>query len=153
MGDVVNNITVKAYTLARQSNDDDIYAVHDTLTEADPQSSEYYPYNKVDEVSYPSMTQGPWMLTEDGDIYQQRDELGFTHPNLHRRLDPKIPDEGDEVVPRDYSVSIMDVNSFRTTSKNTHVDYQFLDEYKEKYPQYSEEIDRRAKESEAREIP
>lgn len=54
----------------------------------------------------------------------QRDEYGYTHPNLHRRIDPQQPDtnETGEVAPRDYRLEILGVNSYRTTTKHFHDD-------------------------------
>lgn len=46
-----------------------------------------------------------------------RDDLGFTHPNLHRRVDPADPPENEkEVAPRKYTLGVYDkLNSYRTT--------------------------------------
>lgn len=72
------------------------------------------------------MTQGSAVLASEEDI--ERDELGFTNPNLHRRIaDPteetliQADDErNQELETRTYQVSIMNVNSYRTTHVNTH---------------------------------
>ena len=46
-------------------------------------------------------------------LEQQRDDVGFTHPNLHRRIDPSQP-EG-EYFPRDYELFISGTESNRLT--------------------------------------
>lgn len=129
-------------------------------------------FSPTDVRAYPTMTQGPWVITNPND--RARDTLGFTNKNLHRRLDPKLPEgtyraeleprnydgihpyrlsssessvsddscccccntDGDsdhttlvdEILPREYSVQIQGVHSFRTTRKHEHVDYQELDD-------------------------
>lgn len=70
-----------------------------------------------------NMGQGPEVIANDDDI--ARDDIGFTHPNLHRRIDPKEPLEADsilnqEVFPRSYGLNILNVSSIQTTSYNTH---------------------------------
>ena len=72
------------------------------------------------------------LLTDDE---QARDNLGFTNPNLHQRIDPKNPPDpvsvkttqmtmqvarGAEVQARDYSMQIEGVNLYRTTTYNVH---------------------------------
>ena len=59
----------------------------------------------------PIMGQGNMKPLSDED--QIRDDNGFTHPNLHRRIDPSQP-EGEHQ-PRDYSLFINNVNSYRLT--------------------------------------
>lgn len=54
------------------------------------------------------------------DEEKQRDDVGFTHPNLHRRVDSKDPADYPEKSPRDYKLSIQGLYSLRTTIKNTH---------------------------------
>lgn len=73
--------------------------------------------------SYPEIGQGPGRLANEEDL--ARDELGFTHPNLHRRVYPKDPPIADdsrnqELLPRSYDLQIQNVHSYRTTSINTH---------------------------------
>lgn len=63
------------------------------------------------------MGQGPARLADADDLI--RDANGFTHPYLHRRIDPQ-PQLEPEVKPRDYGLSIGGNNSFRTTKINTH---------------------------------
>lgn len=117
-------------------------------------------YDPYDERAYPSSQKGPWVITSPED--RDRDVIGFTNPNLHRRLDAKLPKDEDEVLPREYRVNLMNVDSYRTTKKNYHVDYQDLETWKEdnqdKYEQEDWEdlvdmIDDRAEDMEAREIP
>lgn len=77
--------------------------------------------------SYPRTGQGPAKLATDEDI--QRDDLGFTSKNLHRRIDPKDPIQSDnpynqELQPRQYTLSINGVNSYRTTTVIVHDEEQ-----------------------------
>lgn len=72
---------------------------------------------------YPVMGQGPAKPASAADL--ARDELGFTHPNLHRRVDPHDPPIADnplnqEVAPRSYQLEIQNVHSYRTTQLNVH---------------------------------
>lgn len=68
---------------------------------------------------YLKMGQGPAKLASEEDL--QRDENGYTNPNLHRRSEPEDPPTGDsEVLPREYKFSIHDVNGFQTTIKTVH---------------------------------
>lgn len=57
------------------------------------------------------MGQGPAKLASNEDL--QRDEVGFTHPNLHRRIDPHA--EEGEYFPRQYDLSINGTDSYRLT--------------------------------------
>jgi len=53
----------------------------------------------------------------------KRDEHGYTHPNLHRRIDPHtIHDDKDhmELKPRQYTIGVLGTNSYRTTEMFTH---------------------------------
>ena len=54
----------------------------------------------------------------------EKELSGYTHPDLHRRIDPQIPDinETGEIAPRDYQLGILGVNSYRTTTKYFHDD-------------------------------
>lgn len=49
-------------------------------------------------------------LTEED---QQRDDVGFTNPNLHRRVDPQ-PVEGEYQL-REYDLFVNGTDSYRTT--------------------------------------
>ena len=52
---------------------------------------------------------------------EAKDVIGFTHPNLHRRVDPKIPSDPKEVKPRSYIFGVYDgINSYRTTEISYH---------------------------------
>lgn len=153
MGNVVPKQNIEASTLSRidTSLDDLVYDEHDTQIDASaiikPDPEGLYPV--CAERPYPSMTQGPWVEATAKDL--ERDELGFTNPYLHRRLDPKLPDDETEVVPRSYTASIMSVHSYRTTYIYDHVDYQFLSDYEGS--QYYSEILHRSELDDAREIP
>lgn len=52
----------------------------------------------------------------------ENDEHGYTNPNLHRRIDPKDPEEGsEETRPRDYIIGIYDgLHSIRRTETFYH---------------------------------
>lgn len=72
---------------------------------------------------YPHVGQGPAKLADQVDM--ARDALGFTNPNLHRRVDPQDPPKAEdprnqEVAPRDYKLTIQNVHSYRTTQINVH---------------------------------
>ena len=72
---------------------------------------------------YPVMGQGPATPASEEDL--ARDELGFTNPNLHRRIDPQEPPVADdprnqEVAPRSYQLDVQNVHSYRTTTINVH---------------------------------
>ena len=159
-------------------------------------------FSPTDIRAYPTMTQGPWVITKPGDRDRNRDFIGFTNVNLHRRLDAKIPDREyreeledrnfdgitpyklydyeeeedtgcckdcdccdtedtdiqytDEIAPREYSVQIQGVHSFRNTRKIEHMDYQDVQAYINKYedhPEYADIIESRQKASEDKEIP
>lgn len=50
-----------------------------------------------------------------------RDKLGYTNPNLHRRLEPQPPKDGSgEVAPRDYQIAKIAMNSYRTVVFHYH---------------------------------
>lgn len=52
---------------------------------------------------------------------QAKDDLGFTHPNLHRRIDPQPPTDPREVRERSYTIGVYDkLNSYRTTEISYH---------------------------------
>lgn len=58
------------------------------------------------------------LLTEED---QARDDLGFTNPNLHRRIDPQgPPEDSEEKLPRDYILAVKSVYSYRQTTINYH---------------------------------
>ena len=73
--------------------------------------------------AYPIMGQGPAKPATADEL--ARDELGFTHSNLHRRVDPHDPPVAEnplnqEVAPRSYQIGIQNVHSYRTTQINVH---------------------------------
>jgi len=66
------------------------------------------------------MGQGPATLAQG--IALIKDGIGYTHPNLHRRIDNDIPytlGDGTQV-PAKYSLSINDKNSYRTIKYQLH---------------------------------
>ena len=74
---------------------------------------------QIDSVVRPLVGQGSAKLANDEDL--QRDNIGFTNPNLHRRVDPQPPEsDSDEVAPRDYMFAIQSTDSYRTTEIITH---------------------------------
>lgn len=80
---------------------------------------------------YPVLGQGPATPATEEDL--ERDELGFTNPNLHRRVDPQDPPTADdprnqEIAPRDYTLGIQNVHSYRTTTINVHDEESIYDE-------------------------
>lgn len=80
---------------------------------------------------YPVMGQGPAVPADEYD--KMRDDLGFTNPNLHRRIEPQDPPKADdplnqEVQPRDYSLNLQNVHSYRTTTINVHDEDSIYDE-------------------------
>lgn len=52
---------------------------------------------------------------------QEKDDIGFTNPNLHRRVDPQTPSDPKEVAPRKYTIGVYDkLHSYRTTEITYH---------------------------------
>ena len=114
----------------------------------------------TDNLKYKSKLDGPLVDFEEmgqstsslaNEIDLERDENGFTHPNLHRRVDPSMPEDEKEVVPRKYRLQINRWNSHRTTHVVTHIDYMDLDDYSD--DENYELIQARFDECEKREIP
>lgn len=66
------------------------------------------------------MGQGPSKIVNPGSIEDQKDQHGFTQPNLHRRVDPQEPHDGKETSPREYELGVYGLNSYRTTKINYH---------------------------------
>ena len=59
--------------------------------------------------------QGPWVEINDPEsVEAQRDVIGFTNPNLHRRKSDLIPENID------YTIAIHGLNSYRYTETETH---------------------------------
>ena len=77
------------------------------------------------DVPYPHTAQGPATIVDPGSAEEDRDErLGFTHPNLHRRIDPKDENKGEyEFKARKYQLMVQGVNSYQTTTQNVHDDW------------------------------
>ena len=70
-------------------------------------------------MDFPTYSYGPAHEASEENL--ERDEHGFTNPNLHRRVDPQPPEEGsDELAPREYSLGLYGSNSYRTTTITTH---------------------------------
>lgn len=69
--------------------------------------------------------QGPaTLLTEQEALELARDRIGFTHPNLHRRIDNTIEYDVHGVkYPAQYSLELGGVNSYRTTRIEVHEEY------------------------------
>ena len=77
--------------------------------------------------TYPRIAEGNATLANENDL--ERDELGFTNKNLHRRVDPQEPVEAEnplnqEIEPRRYILSIHGFNSYRTTELVVHDEEQ-----------------------------
>lgn len=64
------------------------------------------------------ITQGPAKLADDTAL--QKDNVGFTYPNLHRRICKQRTVGQDECAPREYRLSIQGVDSYRTTESFVH---------------------------------
>lgn len=86
---------------------------------------EHYVDSDNETHKYPVIGQGPATRADADDL--ARDELGFTHPNLHRRImnpgqTPPIAENplDQEVAPRNYKLQIQNVHSYRTTQINVH---------------------------------
>lgn len=71
------------------------------------------------------MGQGPaTLLTEQEALELARDRIGFTHPNLHRRIDNSIKYvAGGQEYDAKYSLNVGGVNSYRTTQFDVHEEY------------------------------
>lgn len=90
-----------------------------------------YEDSQGNEHQYPMIGQGPAKLADADDL--ARDALGFTNPNLHRRVDPKEPPiaedpRNQEVAPREYQLNIQGLRSYRTTTINVHNEESIDDE-------------------------
>ena len=69
----------------------------------------------------PKMGQGYAVPADEEAI--QKDLIGFTAPNLHRRvIEPTEVVEG-EVAPRDYKLLVNGHNSYRITTQYGHTEY------------------------------
>lgn len=63
-------------------------------------------------IDIPKMGQGPAVPIDPGSIEETRDEAGFTHPNLHRRIDTDEPEK--------YELGIYGLDSYRLTDTSLH---------------------------------
>ena len=69
---------------------------------------------------FPTMGQGPSVPVVPNSEEAELDELGFTNPNLHRRIDPQDPVDLDAVSPNSYSIGIYGKHSYRTVTIHVH---------------------------------
>lgn len=70
-------------------------------------------------VDNPKMGQGPAVELTTEEEYKDS-EIGFTNPNLHRRVDPKSPTDPQEIKSREYNLGIYGTESYRTTTVYLH---------------------------------
>lgn len=67
----------------------------------------------------PQMGQGPVQPLTEEEL--EKDKLGFTHPNLHRRMETTDTYQGEgELQPRKYTLGLYGVCSIRTTETFIH---------------------------------
>jgi hypothetical protein len=68
---------------------------------------------------------------EDGSTEYVKDQTaGYTHPNLHRRINPVLDPaqvENEELSAREYKLRIVGKDSLRTTSVTVHDDTPFFE--------------------------
>lgn len=69
---------------------------------------------------FPTMGQGPGTYVDSDSEEQVLDDIGFTNPNLHRRIDPQPDPFPGAVAPNSYSISIHGKDSYRTVTLHTH---------------------------------
>ena len=69
---------------------------------------------------FPRMGQGPGYFIDPASEEQVLDDIGFTNPNLHRRIDPQEPTTEGAVAPNSYSIGIYGKNSHRTVKLHLH---------------------------------
>lgn len=75
------------------------------------------------------MGQGPATKIEDDSVGKQKDDFGFTQPNLHRRIDPQKPSPNSiEVKEREYNIGVYNLDSYRMTKINYHDEESTTDE-------------------------
>ena len=73
----------------------------------------------MSDITYPKVSQGYAHVASSFDI--ANDDAGFTNPNLHRRVDPQVPNDGsEEVSPREYEIGVFSTDSYRTTTIHYH---------------------------------
>lgn len=110
--------------------DDTVPSNVDRVVHMDELRVTYRDSSRVEHL-YPLIGQGPAHLATEEDL--ARDARGYTHPNLHRRVDPQTPPTSEdprnqEVAPRNYQLSIQNVHSYRTTIINVHDEDSIDDE-------------------------
>lgn len=67
----------------------------------------------------PTMGQGPVRPLTEEEL--EKDNIGFTHPNLHRRMETTDTYKGEgELQPRKYTLGLYGVCSIRTTETFIH---------------------------------
>lgn len=106
----------------------------------------------IKELNIEEIGQGPAQPATEAEI--SFDELGYTTPNLHRRIDSRLDDQDtEEITPKDYKFTIQGLNSHRYSRKTFHVD-DISEDLKdwEDDEDYQDMIDR-AEEMELKEIP
>ena len=69
---------------------------------------------------FPKVGQGPGYFIAPTSEEQTLDDIGFTNPNLHRRIDPQAPTTEGAVAPNSYSIGIYGKNSHRTVTLHLH---------------------------------
>lgn len=71
-------------------------------------------------MEFPQTAHGVAVPADDEAL--EKDQIGFTNPNLHRRIDPQIPTAtSGEVAPREYIIGVYDgLNSYRTETIHYH---------------------------------
>lgn len=65
------------------------------------------------------MAQGLAEPIEDNSAEADKDEVGFTNPNLHRRMKTEL-EKPDDVLDMEISLRVQGVESYRTTSYTVH---------------------------------
>ena len=89
-------------------------------------------------MSLPVMTQGPGHFIQDPSEEQTKDDIGFTNPNLHRRIDPLDPEDPflpvpspldpNAILPNSYEIGIYGKNSYMTQTVHVHDEYSTTSE-------------------------
>lgn len=93
---------------------------------------EYPTINSSNSVLIAKEISGQLVIVPEYETEAERDDLGFTHPNLHRRIDPLFSTEvsvnnADSEIklgPSRYILAIQDNDSYRTICKFDYIDYQ-----------------------------
>lgn len=80
---------------------------------------------------FPETAQGNVVKVPKGSTEEQNDlQKGFTHPNLHRRIESKEDRKVHygEVDSRDYDIMVSGVHSYKTVTYNVHDEESIHDE-------------------------